>query len=90
MKDEETEALATTLYARDAAGKAIHSNEQSRSVALRRALRDSATHQQFRTLEQGCEMRKATIAAKLEKLRKEFSIALLDYEATHLGRRHAA
>ncbi|HXG66560.1 MAG TPA: hypothetical protein VNO70_15780 [Blastocatellia bacterium] len=90
MEVEEMETLSTILHARDEAGKPLYGNDKARDIARHRALRDSDTYRQYQLMERGLEARKAAIAAKLERLRKEFSIALLEFEATQLGRRSAA
>ncbi|HXG64619.1 MAG TPA: hypothetical protein VNO70_05900, partial [Blastocatellia bacterium] len=88
MEVEQTETLATVLYARGEDGKQLYRNDRARDVAVFRALRESDTYRQYRLMERGCEARKAAIAAKLERLRKEFQLAAIEFEANHLGRRN--
>lgn len=96
--DEERERLARyeagikvqILTARNEAGKPLYSNDALRDAAFTEAIADDDRHQQLRVLADGAELEKFTAAAKLDRLRAEFRIALIEYEAERLGRRSAA
>ena len=90
LKDAEIEAQANVLTARTEDGKLIHSNDRARDIAVHFALRSDSSYCQDRSTERILERKKATLEAECERLRREYRIALIDYERVHLGRRDAA
>jgi hypothetical protein len=90
LKDAEVEALAEVIGARSEDNKPIHSNDKARDIALHRALRANDAYQRERSSERILEHKKAALEAEVERLRREYRIALIDYERAELGRRDAA
>jgi hypothetical protein len=87
----ECQVKADVLMARDeAAGKALYSNDTARECAASKLLSEREGYNDLKASERRTEAVKAERSARLERLRKEFEIALLDYEAERLGRRQAA
>ena len=70
--------------------KPVYKNDRERAQAVSEALNDSATYQRNLELEQQLDSRKAMLAAYVERLRNDFSIALIDYEVERLGHRRVA
>jgi len=70
--------------------KPLYSNDTAREAAVALKLDESAGYRDLRAAERVAELDKALASAELERLRKEYEIALLDYEAERLGRRPAA
>jgi hypothetical protein len=54
------------------------------------ALRSDSSYCQDRATERILEHKKATLEAEIERLRREYRIALIDYERAQLGQRSAA
>jgi hypothetical protein len=77
------------INAKTEAGKPLHSNETARECAITEALaRDEAFQQMTEECDQA-ERLKVELSAKLERLRSEYRLALIDHEADRLGRRAA-
>ena len=70
--------------------KPLYKNDRERAHAVCEALSDSAAYQRNLELEQQLDARKAIGAAYVERLRGDFSIALIDYEVERLGNRRVA
>lgn len=90
IRDAEIETLATVISARTEDGKTLHTNDKARDVAIFFALRADSSYCQDRATERILEHKKATLEAECERLRREYRIALIDYERVQLGRRDAA
>lgn len=84
------EIKTEVLSAKNEAGKPLYSNDQQRDAAITIALATDDEYQQLVQDVEHAERLKATLAAKLERLRGDYRIALIDYEADRLGRRSAA
>jgi hypothetical protein len=70
--------------------KPLHSNDKARDIAVFFALRSDSSYNQDRATERILEHKKATLEAEIERLRREYRIAVIDYERAQLGRRDAA
>jgi hypothetical protein len=70
--------------------KGQHPNDKARDIALHRSLRCNEAYQRDRATERILEHKRATIEAEVERLRREYRIALIDYEREQFGRRDAA
>jgi hypothetical protein len=68
----------------------IYDCERARDIAVHLALRSDSSYCQDRATERILERKKATLEAEIEWLRREYRIALIDYEFQKLGRRDAA
>jgi len=87
----EIQVKADVIAAKDeSTGKALYSNDTAREIATGQRLEQSAPYAEGRERERQLEKTKAEQTARLERLRREFQLALIDYEAERLGRRHAA
>ena len=53
-------------------------------------LRADSSYNQDRATERVLEHKKATLEAELDRLRREYRIAVIDYERAELGRRDEA
>jgi hypothetical protein len=77
------------ITAKNEVGKPVHSNESARECAIVETLaRDEAYQQLVEEVDQA-ERLKIELAAKLERLRSEYRISLIEHEADRLGRRAA-
>lgn len=74
------------LTARNEAGKPVYSNDAARECAVTDALASDDNYQQLVEELDDAERLKIALAAKLERLRAVYRIALIDYEADRLGR----
>jgi hypothetical protein len=90
IKTAEIETLANVLNARGEDGKALYGNDRARDIALHFALRADSSYSQDRATERILEHKRAAIEAEVERLRREYWVALIDYERAKLGRRDAA
>ena len=90
LKDAEVEIQAAVLDARGDDNKPLYSNDRARDIALHRSLRADDDYQRDRSTERILEHKKAALEAEIERLRREYRIALIDYEREQLGRRDAA
>ena len=85
-----SEVKLEIINARTEAGKPLYSNETARECAIADALaRDEEFHHFIEECDEA-ERLKVELAAKLERLRTEYRITLIDHEADRLGRRAAA
>ena len=71
------------------AGKPLYGNETARECAIADALARDEAFLHFTEECDEAERLKAELSAKLERLRAEYRIALIDHEADRLGRRAA-
>jgi hypothetical protein len=85
-----SEVKLEIINARTEAGKPLYSNETARECAIADALARDEAFQHFTEECNEAERLKVELAAKLERLRAEYRIALIDHEADRLGRRAAA
>lgn len=90
IKEAELEALASVIAAKGENDKPLYSNDKARDIAVHLALRSDSSYNQDRATERILEHKKATVEAEIERLRREYRIALIDYERAQLGRRDAA
>jgi hypothetical protein len=90
IKDAEIEALASVIAAKGENDKPLHSNDKARDIAVFFALRADSSYCQDRATERILEHKKATLEAEIDRLRREYRIAVIDYEREQLGRRDAA
>lgn len=87
----EIQVKADVLTAKDeGTGKALYSNDTARECAVNKLFSERDGFNDLKASERHIEKVKAERSARLERLRKEFEIALIDLEAERLGRRHAA
>jgi hypothetical protein len=70
--------------------KPLHSNDRARDIAVFFALRADPSYCQDKATERILEHKKATLDAEIERLRREYRVALIDYERQQLGKRDAA
>lgn len=77
------EALMTLdiVTARDESGKPLYSNESLRNAALTLAKEQSEELNELKTREKALEQTRSEMFARLERLRLEFKLFLLDREA---------
>jgi hypothetical protein len=71
-------------------GKLSHTNDKACELAHFFALLADSSYCQDKATERILEQKKATLEAELERLRREYRIALIDYERAQLGSRDAA
>jgi hypothetical protein len=90
IRTAEIETLASVMAAKGENDKPLHSNDKARDIAVFFALRSDSAYNQDRATERILERKKAAIEAELERLRREYRIALIDYERAQLGQRSAA
>jgi hypothetical protein len=90
IREAEIEALATVIAAKGENDKPLHSNDRARDIAVFFALRSDSSYNQDRATERILERKKVTLEAEIERLRRDYRIALIDYERSQLGRRDAA
>lgn len=82
---------ADVLTAKDkATSKALYTNDTARECAVNKLLSERDGYNDLKASERHIETVKAERNTRLDRLRKEFEIALLDWEAERLGRRNAA
>ena len=90
IREAEIETLASVIAAKGENDKPLHSNDKARDIAVFFALRSDSSYNQDRATERILEHKKTTLEADCERLRREYRIALIDYEHQQLGRRDAA
>jgi hypothetical protein len=90
IKEAELETLASVMAAKGENDKPLHSNDKARDIAVFFALRADSSYNQDRATERILEHKKATLEAEIERLRREWRLALIDYERKQLGRRDVA
>jgi hypothetical protein len=79
MREFEVEQLGEVLSASDeATGKPLFTNDKQRDYALAVRITDNATYQSLRASLADKELAKGIAQAKLERLRGEFKLHLLD------------
>jgi hypothetical protein len=89
LRDAELEAMAAAIEARTEDNKPIYSNDKAREIATHRALKADEGYQRDRSTERILERRKVELEATAERLRREYRISLIEYEAQMLGHRAA-
>ncbi|HET9531623.1 MAG TPA: hypothetical protein VFQ92_14800 [Blastocatellia bacterium] len=90
IKVAEIEALASVIAAKGENDKPLPTNDKARDIAVFFALRSDSSYCQDKATERILEHKKATLEAEIERLRREYRISLIDYEAERLGKRGAA
>jgi hypothetical protein len=90
LKSWELDALETVIEARGEDQKPLYTNDKARELAVARTLKNLSTYQQDRARLRTLERKKATLEAECERLRREYRIALIDYEREQIGRRDVA
>ena len=85
-----SEVKLEVINAKTEAGKPLYSNETARECAIAEALARDEAYRQFAEECDEAERLKVELAAKLERLRAEYRVALIEFEADKLGRRTAA
>ena len=90
IEDSKVEALNAVITARTEDGKPVHTNDKARDIALHFALRSDSSYCQDCATVRILEHKRATLEAEIERLRREYRIALIDYERAELGRLDAA
>lgn len=83
------ELKTEVLNAKNEQGKPAYSNETARECAIADALASDQDYQSLIEEADQAERLKVELSAKLERLRAEYRVALIDYEADRLGRRAA-
>jgi hypothetical protein len=89
LKDAEIEALGAATDARGEDQKPLYTNDRARERAAHQTLKADDSYQRDKATERILERRKVTMEAQAERLRREYRIALLDYESQLLGHRAA-
>jgi hypothetical protein len=90
IREAEIETLATVMAAKGENDKPLYSNDKARDIAVFFALRADSSYCQDKATERIIERKKVTLEAEIERLKREYRIALIDYERAQLGRRDAA
>jgi hypothetical protein len=90
IKEAELETLASVIAAKGENDKPLYTNDRARDIAVYFALRADSSYNQDKATERILERKKATLEAEIDKLRREYRIAVIDYERAELGRRDAA
>ena len=90
IRDQEIEALSAVIAARTEDQKPLYSNDKAREMAVHRSLKESESYQRDLATLRTLEHKRASLEAEIERLRREYRIALIDYEREQLGRRDAA
>ena len=90
IKEAELEAMASVIAAKGENDKPLYSNDKAREIAGFFALRSDSSYNQDRATERILERKRATLETEIERLRREYRTALIDYERAQLGRRDAA
>ena len=89
IKDAELEAIAQATEARTEEGKPLYSNDKLRERAARATLKADAQYSRDRETARILERRVALLTAEIERFRRDYRIALIDYEREQLGQRAA-
>ena len=89
IKDAELDAICEAAEARGEDGKPLHTNDKFRERAARQSLKADAQYSQDKETARILERRVALLTAEIERLRRDYRIALVDYEGQILGRRVA-
>ena len=89
IKDTELDAICEAADARNDEGKALYTNDKTRERAARASLKADAQYQRDRETARILERRVAMLTAEIERMRREYRIALIDYERQELGQRAA-
>ncbi len=89
IKDRELEAICEAAEARGEDGKPIYTNDKLREQAARASLKADTQYQRDRETARTLEHRVAMLTAEIERKRREYRIALIDYEREQLGQRVA-
>ena len=74
----ESAATLEILNARDEQGRALYSNETARNAAIKLALSSNNNYQDLERRLTAAETERAQLLARLERLRGEFRLHLLD------------
>ena len=75
--------------ARNEEGKPLYTNDKTRERAARTSLKADAQYQRDRETARILERRVAMLTAEVERMRRDYRIALIDYEREQLGQRMA-
>jgi hypothetical protein len=86
---QELEAAVSVADQRGENNKPLYSNDQKRELATLQALASNAEYKDNCQVARQLEQRKTALAAEIDRLRREHRLALIDYEASQLGRRAA-
>ncbi len=89
IKDAELEAICEASDARNEDGKQMYTNDKQRERAARQSMRAVAQYQRDRETARILERRVALLTAEIERMRRDYRIALIDYERVQLGQRAA-
>jgi predicted nucleotide-binding protein (sugar kinase/HSP70/actin superfamily) len=90
LRDAELEALGAATDARTEDGsKPLHTNDKARELAARHALKADESYRRDKATERILERKKIELEAQTERLRREYRISLIEYEAQMLGHRAA-
>lgn len=90
LRSIKAQTEASIYEAKSNDDKPLYKNDRERAQAVCEALSDSPAYQRNLEIEQQLDARKAMLAAYVERLRGDFSIALIDYEVERLGHRRVA
>ena len=80
IKDAELEAICETAEARGEDGKPLYTNDKFRERAARQSLKADAQYQRDRETARILERHVAMLTAEIERMRRDYRIALIDYE----------
>ena len=89
IKDRELEAICEAAEARGEDGKLLHTNDKLRERAAHASLKADAQYQRDRETARIHERRVAMLTAEIERMRRDYRIAIIDYERQELGHRVA-
>jgi hypothetical protein len=90
LKDVEMETLDGVINAKGSDEKPLCTNDRARELAVHRILKSDHSYQRDRSTLRILEHKRASIEAELDRLRREFRLAIIDYEREQLGKREAA
>ena len=89
IKDAELDAVCDAADARTEEGKPLYTNDKLRERAARATLRADAQYQRDSETARILERRVALLTVEIERMRREYRIALIDYERGQLEQRAA-
>ncbi len=89
IKDRELDAVCDAAEARGEDGKPMYTNDKLRERAARATLKADAQYSRDRETARILERRGAMLTAEIERMRRDYRIALIDYERAELGQRAA-
>ena len=89
IKNAELEANCEAAEARGEDGKPLYTNDKLRERAARASFKADVQYQRDRETARILERRVAMLTTEIERMRRDYRIALIDYEREQLGQRAA-